>query len=94
LIVRHIDRGDAKRAQQTIKFAAEPVAKRGVEGSQRFIEKENAGANRDGARQRHTLTLATGKLLDAALFKTAYIHQCDKLSNAGCSLLFADSADL
>src|SRR3954466_15699367 len=61
LIVRYVDRGDPKGAQQPVEFAAEPIAQGGIEGGQRFIEQQDAWPDRDGSRQCNALALAARK---------------------------------
>src|SRR5258708_27548158 len=69
LIVRHINRGDAERAQQAIEFATQTIAERGVERGQRIVEQQDARTNRYRARQRNPLTLTAGELIDATVLQ-------------------------
>ena len=89
LIVRHIDRGDAERAQQPIELAAQAVAQRGVKRCEWFIEQQDAGPDRDRARQRHALTLAAGELIDATVFQSLDVGQRNQFGDARRALRFA-----
>ena len=87
LIVRHVDRGDAQRAQQAIQFAAQPVAQRGIERGQRLIEQQDARPDRNRARQRDALALTAGELVDAAVLKPGDIGQRHQFGDARRPLL-------
>ena len=50
LIVRHIDRGDAKRAKQPIELTAQAIAQRRIERRQGFVEQKDSWPYRNGAR--------------------------------------------
>ena len=56
-----------RRALQFHQFELRLGAQLLVERGKRFVEQENAGPFDQSARQRHALTLAAGKLVDAAL---------------------------
>ena len=94
LIVRHIDRGDTKRAQQAVEFATQPVAQRGVERGQRLVEQQNARPDRNRARQRHALALAAGELVDAAVLQPGDVGQHDQFGDARRTLFVRHAADL
>ncbi len=93
LIVGHVDCGDAKRPQQAVELAAEPLAKGGIKCGQRLVEQQDAGPDRNRARERHALALAAGKLVDASVLKASDVGQRDKLGDARGALLLRDAAD-
>ena len=67
MIVRDVDEGDAQGLLQRLELDLEGLAELGIEGAQGFIEKEDARAEHDGARERHALLLPAGQLSGAAL---------------------------
>ena len=80
--MRHIDRGDPERAQKPIQVSAQSFAQRGIERGERLVEQENAGPDRDGARQRNTLPLPSGELIDTAIFESLDTGQFDEFGNS------------
>ncbi|EGE55388.1 hypothetical protein RHECNPAF_930033 [Rhizobium etli CNPAF512] len=62
LVMGDEDGGDAGLALQAANFRAHFEAQLGVEIGERFIEQQHVGLADQGARQRHALLLAAGKL--------------------------------
>ena len=91
--MRDIDRGDPERALQPLDLGAHVDAQLRIEIRQRLVEQQHARANHDGARQRDTLLLSTGKLTRKTALETAESHEREHLGDPRANFVRILAAD-
>ena len=79
--------------RQAIELAAEAFAQGGVERGQGLVEQEDARTDRHRTRQRHALTLAAGKLVDAAILEARDVGQPNQFGDARGAFVLRHAAD-
>src|SRR5690606_27044989 len=87
------DRGDAEALLQLAKLYLHRFAQLGIERRQRLIEQEELRRDREGARDRHALTLPARQLRDRPAFDAGQPHQVEQLADPGLSLRRRPPAD-
>ncbi len=75
LIVGHHDGGDAKALLQGADLAAKVGAHQCIQGTERFVQQQQAGGEGQGPGQRHSLLLAAGDLARVFVGLGREIHQ-------------------
>ena len=84
LVVRHVDRRDAKLVLHVLQLGTHVAAELGIEVGERLVHQKDGGPSDDGAGKRHALTLATGKLARVALEEIAEMHLRGGIANLRC----------
>ena len=88
LVVGDIDRGDAELTLDAAEFELHFFAQLAVERSQRLVEKQQVGLEHQRARNRDTLLLPAGQLVNAAAAVASEPHQreisLDPVGNGAC----------
>ena len=86
LVVRDHDRGDAEPALQVAQLAAQPGADPGIEGRERLVEQEQAGAERQRPGQGHALLLPARELGRVFAGLLGQADQLQELAHPGLDL--------
>ena len=87
LIVRHIDGGQPERLADPPDLRPHFEAKPGIEVGQRLVEQQTSRPHDQRARQRHTLLLPAGELLNPAIAEPPQLHGVERLLDAHEDLL-------
>src|SRR5262249_11872157 len=92
-VVGDVERGDAEAVLEVAKFDAHIGAQLRIEIRQRLVEQQHRGLEYEGARQRHTLLLATRKLGGAPGTKFAHLHHVEPPLYLFCDFRHASFAN-
>lgn len=82
LIMSHEDRRKVDLLVKLPKPAAQVLAHLRIQRTERFVEKENAGADREGAGEGDALPLAAGKLVGQAMAEVAQLDEFEQFRDA------------
>ena len=94
LIVGHVHRGDAELFMQMLELDLHMLAQLLVECGQWLVHQQNARTEDECPRQRDTLTLPAGQLIDAALAELGQLYRRQRLGDALGAFRGADLAQL
>ena len=86
LVMRDIDRREAKFAVQTPQLDLHGLTQRFVERRQGFIHQEHARAEYNGARHRDALSLTSRKAFDRPISEPFELHECKSPRDLGGDL--------
>ncbi len=90
----NVYRGDPQFPEQTVDIDPQSFAQQRVQCRQRLVEQKDLGLHGNGPRQRHTLALAPGQLVDTAAPQLLDMHHLQHLVNAAVHLRRGHPADL
>ncbi len=94
LVVGDVDEGDAHLLLDPLQLDLHLLAQLEVEGAQRLVEQEHAGAVHDGPGKRHPLTLPAGELARLALPEPGQPDHGQRLLHPPPPLLLRHALDL
>ena len=86
LVVGNDERSHPQGLEQCPQFADESFAQRDVEAREGFVEQQDGGTRREGARDGHALLLASRELGGVRLGAVVEAHELQGLHRPGTSL--------
>jgi hypothetical protein len=87
LVVRHVDEGHAELAMQFLQLDLHVFAQLLVERAERLVHQHQLRLEHQGARQRHALLLAAGKLARQPVVHAAQLHHLERALHAALLLV-------